>query len=178
MRSRCTWSPRSNCLRALTRQSDAIVGHQTARRFCPTGKSLPACRNRLSTFSCKNISLHPDGQIRGITPPVSPKRGAGRDRHERGLRCGGRGSVGAQEVVAGRVSRERSASAQTNGAKARRSLLAKPGCCVRRRRVVLASVADVKLAEMRRPDRAQTSLNPQATVTKRNSSPGRARYKP
>jgi len=121
MRSRCTWSPRSNCLRALTRQSDAIVGHQTARRFCPTGKSLPACRNRLSTPSCKNISLHPDGQIRGITPPVSPKRGAGRDRHERGLRCGGRGSVGAQEVVAGRVSRERSASAQTNGAKARKA---------------------------------------------------------
>jgi hypothetical protein len=40
------------------------------------------------------------------------------------------------------------------------------GRCVRRRRVVLASVADAKPAEMRRPDRAWTNLNPLATVTK------------
>src|SRR5258708_40341514 len=40
----------------------------------------------LSSPPAKNISLHPDGQISGITPRVSPERGADRDRHER---CGG-----------------------------------------------------------------------------------------
>jgi hypothetical protein len=52
--------------------------------------------------------------------------------------------------------RERCTARRTNGA-----------CCVRQNRVVLASVADVKPAEMRRPNRAWTSLNPLATVTKR-----------
>jgi hypothetical protein len=47
---------------------------------------LPIIKILLSTPFCKNISLHPEGQIKGITPPVSPKRGADRDRHER---CGG-----------------------------------------------------------------------------------------
>jgi hypothetical protein len=37
--------------------------------------------------------------------------------------------------------------------------------------VVLASVADVKSAEARQPNRVLTNLNPQTTVTKRNSSP-------
>jgi hypothetical protein len=41
--------------------------------FCLTGKSLAVCQNRLSSPSRKNISLHPDGQIKGITPRVSPK---------------------------------------------------------------------------------------------------------
>jgi hypothetical protein len=41
------------------------------------------------------------GQISGLSPPVSPKRGAGRDRHERGLRCGGRGSVGRAKELQG-----------------------------------------------------------------------------
>jgi hypothetical protein len=52
------------------------------------------------------------------------------------------------------------------------------GCCGRRRRVVLASVADAKPAEMRRPNRAWTRLNPRGDGDKRNSSPGRARSKP
>jgi hypothetical protein len=57
------------------------------------------------------------GQISGFSPPVSPKRGAGRDRHERGLRCGGRGSVERANGIAGQVfSCERSTSARTNGA--------------------------------------------------------------
>jgi hypothetical protein len=51
-------------------------------------------------------------------------------------------------------------------------------CSVRQSRVVLASVADVKSAEAREPNRASQSLNPLATVTKTNSSPGRARNKP
>jgi hypothetical protein len=53
------------------------------------------------------------------------------------------------------------------------------GRCVRRSRVVLASVADVKLAEAKSAQPgADTPLIRLATVTKRNSSPGRARRKP
>src|SRR6266436_4376024 len=48
--------------------------------------------------------------------PSHPIRGAGRDRHERGLRCGGRGSVGRASGIAGQVSCERSTGARTNGA--------------------------------------------------------------
>jgi hypothetical protein len=46
-------------------------------------------------------------QITCLIPAIPPERGAFRDRHERGLGCGGRDSVGREEVVAGRVSRER-----------------------------------------------------------------------
>jgi hypothetical protein len=53
------------------------------------------------------------------------------------------------------------------------------GRCGRRSRVVLASVADVKLAEAAssQPGFDGPSIR-SATVTKRNSSPGRARRKP
>jgi hypothetical protein len=57
--------------------------------ICPTG----AYSKILSSPLCKNISLHPSGksslQIRAIPPH---KRGVGH-RHERGVGCGGRGSV-------------------------------------------------------------------------------------
>jgi hypothetical protein len=56
---------------------------------------------KLSSPLAKNISLHPDGQISGITPRVSPTEGRIASRHGRGMGCGGRGSVGAQEVIAG-----------------------------------------------------------------------------
>src|SRR5258708_21168489 len=64
---------------------DSNVSDRTLATVCSTGKSLADCRNPLSSPFCKNISLHPDGQIKGITPRVSPKRGADHDRHER---CG------------------------------------------------------------------------------------------
>jgi hypothetical protein len=67
---------------------------------------------------------------------------------------------------------------QTNGAIVQRSHLAKLDCCVRQNRVGLASVADVKLAEAKSARPGSISLNPPATVTKTNSSPGRARHKP
>jgi hypothetical protein len=44
--------------------------------------------------------------------------------------------------------------------------------------VVLASVADVKPAETRRPDRVLTNLNPLATVAKRKFVAGESTYKP
>ena len=50
--------------------------------------------------------------------------------------------------------------------------------CVRQSRVVLAPVAGVKLAEERRPNRVSAILQSAGDGGKRNSSPGRARYKP
>ena len=97
-----------------------------------------------------------------------------------GMRCGGRGSVGRASVVAGRVFGPVSIqpARQTNGAKARRSLLAETGCCVRQNRVVLAPVAGVKLSggevnstELDQPGSANDG-------DKTNSSPRRARHKP
>jgi hypothetical protein len=50
----------------------------------------------------KKYFAGPVGQISATSSPRPfPARGAYRDRHERGMGCGGRGSVGAQ-VFAGR----------------------------------------------------------------------------
>ena len=150
----------------------AIDGYrrQTSRRenAAPTRRRVFGATNRpdgqisdrnenLSSPISKNISLSPSGKsvlpARAIS---SPKRGVGH-RHERGMGCGGRGSAGAQgDRRASLTACERFTARRTNGA-----------CCVRQNRVVLASVADVKPAEMRRPNRAWTSLHPLATVTKR-----------
>jgi hypothetical protein len=46
----------------------------------------------LSSPSCKNISLNPSGKSSLEIRPSHPMRGAGRDRHERAVGCGGRGS--------------------------------------------------------------------------------------
>jgi hypothetical protein len=79
-------------------------------------------------------------------------------------------------------------SAQTTGAppslklrrtgNARRSLVAKTVSRVRQNRVVLAPVAGVKPAEVRRPNRVLTNLQSAGDGGKTNSSPGRARHKP
>ena len=53
-----------------------------------------------------------------------------------------------------------------------------PRRSVRQNRVVLASVADAKSAEARQTQPGLATLNPLATVTRTNSSPGRARHKP
>jgi len=42
-------------------------------------------------------------QIKSITRAVPPHRGADRDRHGRGVGCGGRGSLGRALAIAGRV---------------------------------------------------------------------------
>ena len=54
------------------------------RQINPTGKSLPIFRNSVKPENQK-YSAFLVGQISGIGPPVSPERGAARDRHER---CG------------------------------------------------------------------------------------------
>jgi hypothetical protein len=104
------------------------LGVATAREIggviCPTGwlvifVSSPAAKNiPLSTLL--KSALEP--------APSHPDRGAYRDRHGRGVGCGGRGSVGAQMESRGGLFRtcERITGAQTNGA-----------CRGRRSRVVL-----------------------------------------
>src|ERR1700736_5614895 len=65
------------------------IDNKTAQVICPSGGLLTGVSSPL----CKNISVS--------TPPKShlelfashPTRGAYHDRHERGVGCGGRGSV-------------------------------------------------------------------------------------
>ncbi len=57
--------------------------------ICPSGVFL----TRVSIPLCKNISLHPSGKSSLQLLPSHPTRGAYHDRHERGVECGGRGSV-------------------------------------------------------------------------------------
>jgi hypothetical protein len=106
-----------------------------------TGKAV---QPRLQKYSASR-----SGRNSSITRAVPPERGAYRDRHGRGAGCGGRGSVG-------RAWDRRAGFSETcercDGAQDERCIR------VRRSRVVLASVADAKSAEARRPDRAWTSL--------------------
>ena len=65
------------------------------------------------------------------------------------------------------------------GAVSDRSAQDERRCCVRQKRVVLAPVAGVKLAEVvRNPNRVRISRQSGSDGGKRNSSPGRARHKP
>jgi hypothetical protein len=138
-------------------------------------KSCPALPKKIFLFSFDPNHPHIDA--------VSPHRGAYRDRHGRGMRCGGRGSVGAIGDRGAGLSCERAASARTNGVasvfakasadgyQARRSLVAKTGC-VRQNRVVPTPVAGAKLsvASSIQPDRP--AFKPAATVTRTNSLAG------
>jgi len=84
-----------------------------------------------------------------------------------GAGCGGRGSVGRVVVFAGRaLVRERTQRADDWR------------WSVRQSRVVLAPVAGVKLAEAVRIQPGSTGRQSGSDGGKRNSSPGRARYKP
>src|SRR6266576_740870 len=89
-------------------------------------------------------------QIRCISLDV-PSRQEGRiaRRHERGAGCGGRESVRRCQGMAGRVDKAREL---TNGTRTNDAFRG------RQSRVVLAPVAGVKFAEVRRPDRASTNL--------------------
>jgi len=136
-----------------------------------------------SSPGIKNIPLPSSAKSPLSLCPSTPARGAYRDRHGRGVGCGGRSGVGrdrgrrAGYPVSDPTSRRRPAfqgSRQNLKSASRRSEWRR-GRCVRRSRVVLASVADVKPAETRRPDRAQDKSQSAGDGDKRNSSPGRAR---
>jgi hypothetical protein len=105
-------NPTNSHVRAVGRNSEAYSANLSQPRGCVLrryGLRRPARNDEIGSSGAtkqpdrqitkslsiptrKNISLHPDGQINGITPRVSPERGAGRDRHERAVGCGGRGS--------------------------------------------------------------------------------------
>jgi hypothetical protein len=75
-----------------TQQGSARGGcDKTTRRANQFGLS-----EIVSSPGIKNIPLAPSGKSFLQLCPSRPTRGAYRDRHERGLRCGGRDSVGAQ----------------------------------------------------------------------------------
>jgi hypothetical protein len=162
----------------------AMPAHQT-RRDCLTGKSV----NVLSSPVAKNNSLHPSGKSSLQARVISPERGAARDRHEtRGgmrwtrQRRRATGVCRAGHPVSEQPARGRTALQCLRQDFDRRHMAGRGlgrGCCGRRSRVVLASVADVKLAEAAssQPGFDRPSIR-SATVTKRNSSPGRARRKP
>ena len=90
-----------------------------------------------------------------------------------GVGCGGRDSVGAQGRSQGGLNLVSDVQARkTNDVKARRSLLAKTGCCVRQNRVVPTPVAGVKLsvAKSIQPDRVGHQAGSDGDKT--NTSPG------
>jgi hypothetical protein len=92
--------PTSASRRERARSSPPLTLVRSARNRCPTGKSA----KNLSTPLAKNIPLVPSGKSALPACAVPPGKGALRDRHERGLGCGGRGSVGRERSFAGRSS--------------------------------------------------------------------------
>jgi hypothetical protein len=117
--------------------------------------------------------------------PSQPERGAFRDRHERGMGCGGRDSVGAQGDRRAEF-RERCTAQDERRCfrlcqKLRRALSAEAlakADRVRQNRVVPTPVAGAKLSVATSIQPDPVSLKPAATVTRRIRSPGRARHKP
>ena len=111
----------------------------------------------LSSPIAKNIPLSPSGKsVLSARAIPFRKRGVGH-RHERwdGMRWTRQRR--ARNAIAGRISRERSCSAQDERCG-----------CVRQSRVVLAPVAGVKLAEVFRTRPGfRSTVNPSATVTRR-----------
>ncbi len=83
-------------LRRLTRKRNLAL---RLRHNNPTGKSPKS----LSSPAAKNIPLSPSGKSVIWIRPSHPMRGAGRDRHERAVGCGGRESL--RKTNAGRRGR-------------------------------------------------------------------------
>jgi hypothetical protein len=136
--------------------------------ICPSGGFLTGLSSLISDFQ-KNISVP--------TPPKSPlelfvshpRRGAYHDRHERGVGCGGRGSVlramGSQGGFFEFVIDQQHADERR--------------CCGRQNRVVLTPRRWRQvLRKASRPYRARTSHISADDGGKRARSPGRARHKP
>jgi hypothetical protein len=119
-----------------------------------------------------------------------PTRGAYRDRHGRWVRdamdaaaSGARGgSQGELRLVSDHPARRRTALKRLRRNLGRQHMSRSRGfgggSRGRQRRVVLAPVAGVKLAEIVGPNRASADRQFVSDGGKRNSSPGRARYKP
>jgi len=160
-----------------------MPAHQT-RRDCLTGKSV----NVLSSLVAKKIRFTRRANHLYKLAPSHPKEG--RSRSSRNARwdavdaaaparnrCLPGGSPVSDQPARGRTALQ--CLRQDFGRRHMAGRGLGRGRCGRRSRVVLASVADVKLAEAAssQPGFGGPSIR-SATVTKRNSSPGRARRKP
>jgi hypothetical protein len=77
-------------LRATRRHAAPIAS--LLKVICPSGV-VPIFLSSLISDFPKNIFCSHLPQINSRTLAVPPHRGAYRDRHERGMGCGGRGSV-------------------------------------------------------------------------------------
>jgi hypothetical protein len=130
------WAERSDALILLTAADSHESSAVCTRRANQQNLSSPPAKNISPSLSGKSVL-----PARAIS---SPKRGVGH-RHERGMGCGGRGSVGAQVCSQGGF-RERAPARRTNGAG-----------YVRQNRVVPTPVAGVKFAEAKSPNRAGLS---------------------
>jgi hypothetical protein len=102
----------------------------------------------LSSPTVENISLSPSGKsVLPARPVLSRQEGRIASRHERGMGCGGRGSVGAQSDRGAGFACERCTARRTNGAVAygktvwSRHPLLVPSCrwLMRSNRIVSAS---------------------------------------
>jgi hypothetical protein len=136
---------------------------------CPTGKSLLIFRNRVKPRNQK-YSASRQPQITPTTPAI-PRPQEGRIAIVTDVGCGER-----WPQSAGRATRFSQGGLM---ACERRPRADERRCCGRQSRVVLAPVAGVKPAEvLRDPTGFRQSLQSAGDGGKRNSSPGRARYKP
>jgi hypothetical protein len=130
---------------------------------CPTGKSLKTCPPLAQKIF--RFALTPNQPYNSRHP--APTRGAYRDRHGRRVRGAVAAAVpGAQQVLQGELAHERRPRA-ANGAEA-------DGKAVWSWRPWLAS-SRRRCCE---PNRVCQHLQSAGDGGKRNSSPGRARYKP
>jgi hypothetical protein len=142
----------------------------------------------VSSPKSKNISLCISVNQNYKSPCLIPEEGRRPSSLYVGMGCGGRGSMACAGVAGRDEPREQLSVHRTSDASTLPSRLRQAahglsrgggGSCVRRSRVGLASVADAKSAEaMSGPTGSASPSIRETTVTKRNSSPGRARRKP
>jgi hypothetical protein len=142
----------------------------------------------MSSPQRKNIPLPISANQNYNRAVSSPRRGVGRRHCTSGWDAVDAAALRAPDVAGRDEPRERWTVCRTSDASTLSSNFGRPhtacrgwggGSCVRRSRVVLASVADAKSAEvMFEPTGSAAPSIRETTVTKRNSSPGRARRKP
>jgi hypothetical protein len=147
----------------------------------PVGQNAHLLRKPVNPLSRKYSTLPKFGIAVSIRHP-GPGRGAIVRRNERGSGCGGRGCVGHARAGPGRDEpREALASVRTNGAKIPRSPFGRSRVMLRTAKSCGPGRRCYGQALRRwigaRPGLGASSIR-KATVTKRNSSPGRARHKP
>ena len=151
---------------------DPGVGAQRRVRGTLNGAGLPpgsmgtSIRRPLKTSVFPEILLTPP-RLRTINLPILSHQGAYPDRQRRGAGCGGRWQRQARQVIAGRVSRERSYGPLTNGAA----------------RTAKACGSDASMVGVK--SRGGLSSQPGAdghirgaTEARKPDTPGRARHKP